>query len=107
MTTFTEAVATQVKHLLEDEDNDNLKLRIYVTGGGCSGFKYGFTFDDIINEDDTIVTQHDITLLIDTTSISYLKDATIDYTTNIAGSQFVISNPGATSTCGCGSSFAV
>jgi len=104
---FTKATADQVLSLLADEDNEDLKLRIYVSGGGCSGFQYGFTFDETVNEDDTVLEQHGIQILVDSMSIGYLKDSTVDYTTSIAGSQFVIKNPNAVSQCGCGSSFAV
>jgi len=104
--TFTEDAATQVKSLLADTDGD-MKLRVYVSGGGCSGFQYGFKFDDITNDDDTIISQHDVDILVDSMSIGYLIDATIDYVTGIMGSQFSIQNPNATATCGCGSSFTV
>lgn len=103
----TEATANQVIDLLSDEDNEKLKLRIYVSGGGCSGFQYGFTFDDTINEDDTILDQHGMQILVDSMSIGYLTDSVIDYETELAGSRFVIKNPNAVSKCGCGSSFAV
>ena len=102
---FTDAAATKVKGLLEEEQNPELKLRVYVTGGGCSGFQYGFTFDDAVNEDDTLFEKNGVTLLVDSMSFQYLVGAEIDYKEDINGSQFVIKNPGATSTCGCGSSF--
>ena len=102
---FTEAAANKVKHLIADEDNPNLKLRVYITGGGCSGFQYGFTFDEITNEDDTTMTKNGVSLLIDAMSYQYLLGAEIDYKEDLQGAQFVIKNPNAASTCGCGSSF--
>ena len=104
---FTEAAANKVKHLIADEDNPNLKLRVYITGGGCSGFQYGFTFDEIVNEDDTTMVKNGVQLLIDSMSYQYLVGAEIDYKDDLEGAQFVIKNPTATSTCGCGSSFSV
>ncbi|MDQ7090345.1 MAG: iron-sulfur cluster insertion protein ErpA [Methylococcales bacterium] len=102
---FTNSAATKVGTLIADEGNDNLKLRVYVTGGGCSGFQYGFTFDEEVNEDDTQVENGGVTVLVDSMSIGYLTGAEIDYKEDVAGSQFVIRNPNATTTCGCGSSF--
>ena len=102
---FTDSAADKVKNLIEEEGNDNLKLRVYVTGGGCSGFQYGFTFDEAINEGDTSVEKNGVTLLIDPMSYQYLVGAEIDYKEDLEGSQFVIRNPNATTTCGCGSSF--
>ncbi len=102
---FTDSAATKVKQLIEEEGNADLKLRVFVTGGGCSGFQYGFTFDEIANEDDTVMEKAGVTLLIDPMSYQYLVGAEIDYTEGLEGSQFVIKNPNATSTCGCGSSF--
>ena len=102
---FTDAAAKKVKVLIADEENPNLKLRVYITGGGCSGFQYGFTFDEITNEDDTVMTKNGVSLLIDAMSFQYLVGAEIDYKEDLQGAQFVIKNPGATSTCGCGSSF--
>ncbi|MDX2507581.1 MAG: iron-sulfur cluster insertion protein ErpA [Gammaproteobacteria bacterium] len=102
---FTDAAALKVKSLIVDEDNENLKLRVFVTGGGCSGFQYGFTFDEAINEGDTAVENQGVKLLIDPMSFQYLVGAEIDYTEGLEGSQFVIRNPNATTTCGCGSSF--
>ncbi|HGG60979.1 MAG TPA: iron-sulfur cluster insertion protein ErpA [Gammaproteobacteria bacterium] len=104
---FTDAAAAKVKQLIEDEDNDNLKLRVFVSGGGCSGFQYGFTFDESVNEGDTEVENGGVVLLIDPMSFQYLVGAEIDYTEGLEGSQFVIRNPNATTTCGCGSSFSV
>jgi len=102
---FTDAAALKVKALIEEEQNDNLKLRVFVTGGGCSGFQYGFTFDEDINDGDTEVENHGVKLLIDPMSFQYLVGAEIDYSEGLEGSQFVIRNPNATTTCGCGSSF--
>ena len=102
---FTDSAATKVNTLIEEEGNSDLKLRVYVSGGGCSGFQYGFTFDEEVNEDDTQVEKNGVTVLIDSMSISYLNGAEIDYKEDISGAQFVIRNPNATTTCGCGSSF--
>lgn len=102
---FTDNAANKVKELINEEGNDELKLRVFVTGGGCSGFQYGFTFDEETNEDDTAMQKNGVTLLIDPMSYQYLIGAEIDYQENLEGSQFVIKNPNATSTCGCGSSF--
>ena len=102
---FTDSAATKVHTLIEEEGNAQLKLRVYVSGGGCSGFQYGFTFDEEVNEDDTKVEKNGVTVLIDSMSISYLNGAEIDYKEDISGAQFVIRNPNATTTCGCGSSF--
>ncbi|MCE1244233.1 iron-sulfur cluster insertion protein ErpA [Oryzomicrobium sp.] len=104
---FTDAAAAKVKELIDEEGNQALKLRVFVTGGGCSGFQYGFTFDEEVNEDDTSMEKNGVTLLIDPMSYQYLVGAEIDYTEGLEGSQFVIKNPNATSTCGCGSSFSV
>ena len=102
---FTDSAANKVKELIEEEANPALKLRVFVTGGGCSGFQYGFTFDEEVNEDDTTFEKNGVTLLIDPMSYQYLLGAEIDYSEGLEGSQFVIRNPNATSTCGCGSSF--
>jgi len=102
---FTDAAAAKVKSLIEEEGNSALKLRVFVQGGGCSGFQYGFTFDEEAGEDDTRLEKGGVTLLIDPMSLQYLTGAEIDYQQNIEGEQFVIKNPNATSTCGCGSSF--
>ena len=102
---FTDAAAAKVKALIEEENNPNLKLRVFVTGGGCSGFQYGFTFDETVKEDDTEVEKGGVTLLIDSMSYQYMVGAEIDYTEGLQGAQFVIRNPNATTTCGCGSSF--
>ncbi len=104
---FTDSAANKVKQLIEEEGNADLKLRVFVSGGGCSGFQYGFTFDEVANEDDTVMTRNGVQLLIDPMSFQYLVGAEIDYTEGLEGSQFVIKNPNATTTCGCGSSFSV
>lgn len=104
---FTDSAANKVKELIEEEGNENLKLRVFVQGGGCSGFQYGFTFDEEVNEDDTTMDKAGVTLLIDSMSYQYLVGAEIDYKEDINGAQFVIKNPNATTTCGCGSSFSV
>jgi iron-sulfur cluster insertion protein len=102
---FTDRAAEKVAQLIEEEGNPDLKLRVFVQGGGCSGFQYGFTFDEIINEDDTTMTKNGVQLLIDSMSYQYLVGAEIDYKDDLEGAQFVIKNPNATTTCGCGSSF--
>ena len=102
---FTDSAANKVKDLIVEEGNPDLKLRVFVTGGGCSGFQYGFTFDEIRNDDDTVMEKDGVMLLIDPMSYQYLVGAEIDYTEGLEGSQFVIRNPNATSTCGGGSSF--
>jgi iron-sulfur cluster insertion protein len=104
---FTDSAAAKVKELVDEEGNPELKLRVFVQGGGCSGFQYGFTFDEIVNEDDTQMTKNGVTLLIDAMSLQYLVGAEIDYKDDLQGAQFVIKNPNATTTCGCGSSFSV
>ena len=102
---FTDNAANKVRELIEEEGNNDLKLRVFVSGGGCSGFQYGFTFEEVVNEDDTQIQRDSVTLLIDPMSLQYLMGAEIDYQDSLQGSQFVIRNPNATSTCGCGSSF--
>ena len=102
---FTDSAAGKVKELIEEEGNPGLKLRVFVTGGGCSGFQYGFTFDEEIQEGDTEIVTDGIKLIVDPMSMQYLMGAEIDYTEGLLGSQFVIRNPNATTTCGCGSSF--
>jgi len=102
---FTDSAVAKVADLIAEEGNPDLKLRVFVQGGGCSGFQYGFTFDEAVNEDDTLITKDNVTLLIDSMSFQYLVGAEIDYKEDINGSQFVIKNPNATTTCGCGSSF--
>lgn len=102
---FTEAAATKVRRLIDDEGNPSLKLRVYITGGGCSGFQYGFEFDEQQAEDDLAVQRGGVTLLVDPLSLQYLMGAEVDYTESLSGAQFVIRNPNAKTTCGCGSSF--
>ena len=102
---FTDSAAAKVKELIDEEGNPALKLRVFVQGGGCSGFQYGFTFDEETNEDDTVMEKGGVTLLIDAMSFQYLVGAEIDYKDDLQGAQFVIKNPNASSTCGCGSSF--
>jgi iron-sulfur cluster insertion protein len=104
---FTDAAAHKVRELIDEEGNPALKLRVYISGGGCSGFQYGFTFDETRAEDDLAVDKEGVTLLVDPLSLQYLTGAEIDYAENLSGSQFVIRNPNATTTCGCGSSFSV
>lgn len=105
--TFSDSAANKVKTLIEEEGNQNLKLRVYITGGGCAGFSYGFTFDEEIKEGDTQIENQGVTLLVDPMSIQYLMGSEVDYTEGLHGSQFVVRNPNATSTCGCGSSFSI
>ena len=104
---FTDSAALKVKALMVDEANPNLKLRVFVSGGGCSGFQYGFTFDENQEEGDTRVEKQGVALLIDPMSVQYVLGAEIDYKDDINGAQFVIRNPNASTTCGCGSSFSV
>lgn len=104
---FTESAADKVKALVAEEGNPALKLRIYVSGGGCSGFQYNFAFDEAVNEDDTAIVKNGVTLLIDAMSYQYMEGASVDYQEGLEGARFVISNPNASSTCGCGSSFSV
>ena len=110
---FSVSAADKVADLIAEEQNPLLNLRVYITGGGCSGFQYGFTFDEKINDDDTVIEQHCskdasvVKLLVDSMSFQYLKDAEIDYTQGIQGEQFIIRNPNAKTTCGCGSSFSM
>ena len=104
--TLDSSAVVKIKDLLSEENTPNLKLRIFVSGGGCSGFQYGFTFDENQNDDDFIVNQDEVSLLVDAHSMQYLTGSVIGYKTSLMGSQFEIKNPAATSTCGCGSSFA-
>lgn len=103
----TESAANKVKALIEEEGNAELKLRVFVTGGGCSGFQYGFTFDENMNEGDTAIEKDGVTFLVDPMSYQYLVGAELDYKEGLMGAQFVISNPNASTTCGCGSSFSI
>ncbi len=104
---FSDAAARKVRTLVEEEENPNLKLRVYVTGGGCSGFQYGFTFDEKVNEGDTTIEKNDVTLVVDPMSLQYLVGGIVDYTEGLEGSRFLVNNPNATTTCGCGASFSV
>ena len=97
----------KVRDLVAEEENDQLKLRVFITGGGCSGFQYGFTFDELSADDDTALEEDGVTLLVDPMSLQYLTGSVVDYTEGLEGSRFVVSNPNATATCGCGSSFSV
>lgn len=105
--TFSDAAAKRVGTLIEEEENPNLKLRVYITGGGCSGFQYGFTFDENVNEGDTTIVNSGVTLVVDPMSLQYLVGGQVDYTEGLEGSRFFIDNPNATTTCGCGASFSV
>jgi iron-sulfur cluster insertion protein len=102
---LTESCIEKLKELIAEEGNPNLKLRAFIQGGGCSGFQYGFTLDEVPNEDDVLVPYNGVTLLVDNMSLMYLNGSTISYKDDLSGSQFVIHNPNATTTCGCGSSF--
>jgi iron-sulfur cluster insertion protein len=104
---FTDAAATKVAALIQEEGNPDLKLRVYIQGGGCSGFQYGFAFDEEVKDGDTVVENGGVTMLVDPMSLQYLMGAEVDYTEGLQGSQFVIRNPNASTTCGCGSSFSV
>jgi len=104
---FTENAANKVRELIIEEGNQELKLRVFVSGGGCSGFQYGFTFDESANDDDMVMEKNGVQLLVDSMSFQYLMGAEIDYQENIQGAQFIIKNPSASSTCGCGSSFSI
>ncbi len=105
--TFSDAAATRVRTLIEEEENPQLKLRVYITGGGCSGFQYGFTFDEAVNDGDTTIENSGVTLVVDPMSLQYLIGGVVDYTDGLDGSRFFINNPNATTTCGCGASFSV
>jgi iron-sulfur cluster insertion protein len=102
---FTAAAAAKVRELIAEEGNAELKLRVYIQGGGCSGFQYGFEFDEQQGEDDIAIVTEGVTLLVDPLSLQYLAEATVDYSESLSGAQFVIRNPNAKTTCGCGSSF--
>nr|WP_086940086.1 iron-sulfur cluster insertion protein ErpA [Thaumasiovibrio occultus] len=104
---FSEAAATKVKTLIAEEENPELKLRVYITGGGCSGFQYGFTFDESVNEGDMVIEKSGVTLVVDPMSLQYLLGGIVDYTEGLEGSRFFVNNPNATTTCGCGASFSV
>ena len=102
---FTDSAAEKVKKLIEEEKNPSLNLRVFITGGGCSGFQYGFTFDEMIQDGDAEIAKCGVKLLVDPMSIQYLRGAEIDYQEGLEGAQFIIKNPNAKTTCGCGSSF--
>lgn len=104
---FTDAAASKVRTLIQEEDNDNLKLRVFVTGGGCSGFEYGFTFDEDVEDDDSTIENQGVTLLVDSLSFQYLAGAQVDFKEDLQGSRFVVVNPNASTTCGCGNSFSI
>ena len=104
---FSDAAALKVRELVEEEENPNLKLRVYVTGGGCSGFQYGFTFDEKVNEGDMAIEKNEVTLVVDPMSLQYLVGGTVDYVDGLEGSRFLVNNPNATTTCGCWASFSV
>jgi len=104
---FTDSAANKVRSLILEEENDNLKLRVFITGGGCAGFSYGFTFDEEVADDDTMVENSGVKLVVDPMSFQYLVGAHVDYKEGLQGSQFVVNNPNATTTCGCGSSFSI
>ena len=97
----------KVRDLVTEEENDQLKLRVFITGGGCSGFQYGFTFDELVADDDTALQTDGVTLVVDPMSLQYLVGSVVDYTEGLEGSRFVVNNPNATATCGCGSSFSI
>ncbi len=104
---FSNRAADKVRDLLEDEGNFELKLRVFITGGGCSGFSYGFTFDEQVSDDDAVVEQSGVTLVVDPMSYQYLAGSEVDFKEDLQGAQFVVTNPNAQSTCGCGNSFAI
>jgi iron-sulfur cluster insertion protein len=104
---LTASAVQKVRDLVTEEENEDLKLRVFITGGGCSGFQYGFTFDEIAAEDDTLIEVDGVTVLVDPMSFQYLAGSEVDYTEGLEGSRFVINNPNATTTCGCGSSFSI
>ena len=104
---FTDAAASKVKNLIADEENPDLKLRVYITGGGCSGFQYGFTFDDQMNDGDMTIEKQGVSLVVDPMSLQYLVGGSVDYTEGLEGSRFIVTNPNAKTTCGCGSSFSI
>ena len=104
---MTDAAANKVKSLITEEENPALKLRVYITGGGCSGFQYGFTFDEAINDGDTVIEKNGVTMVVDSMSLQYLIGGSVDYIEGLEGSRFLVTNPNATATCGCGSSFSI
>ncbi|EPJ48087.1 MAG: hesB/YadR/YfhF protein [Osedax symbiont Rs2] len=104
---FSDCAVAKVKILIEEEENDELKLRLYITGGGCAGFSYGFSFIEEVAEDDTVITKQGVSLVVDAMSLQYLEGSEVDYREGLQGSQFLVNNPNATTTCGCGSSFSL
>ena len=104
---LSDKAAAKVRHLMELEGNDELKLRVFITGGGCSGFSYGFTFDEDVAEDDAVLEREGVTMLVDSLSYQYLTGSQVDYEENLQGAQFTVTNPNASATCGCGNSFAI
>lgn len=104
---FSDAAAQRVKVLISEEENPDLKLRVYITGGGCSGFQYGFTFDENVNEGDVTIVNSEVTLVVDPMSLQYLIGGVVDYTEGLEGARFFVNNPNAVTTCGCGASFSV
>lgn len=104
---FTDQASLKVKELIEEEGDNSLSLRVYITGGGCSGFQYAFAFDNEVKEDDILITKNSVNLLVDSISFQYLVGADVDYKDDIEGTYFVIRNPNAKTTCGCGASFSV
>ncbi len=104
---LTDQAVEKVRSLRDEEGNPNLKLRVYITGGGCSGFSYGFTFDEEVRDDDTVVERDGVALLVDAMSVQYLTGSAVHYEQSLMGSKFIVENPNATATCGCGSSFAI
>ena len=104
---FTDRAAEKVKFLVEDEGNQDLKLRVFVTGGGCAGFQYGFTFDELLADDDSVIENDGVQLVVDSMSYQYLVGGVVDYVEGLEGSRFIVENPNAETTCGCGSSFSV
>ncbi len=104
---ITDGAVSIILSLADSEDENNLNLRVYVTGGGCSGFQYGFSFDKVIDEEDTCITKDGANLVVDSLSLQYLEGSTVDYTEDLMGSKFIIKNPNATTTCGCGESFSI
>ena len=104
---ITDGAVSKILSLADSEDENNLNLRVYVTGGGCSGFQYGFSFDKVIDEEDTCITKDGANLVVDSLSLQYLEGSTVDYTEDLMGSKFIIKNPNATTTCGCGESFSI
>ncbi|MDT8398843.1 MAG: iron-sulfur cluster insertion protein ErpA [Pseudomonadales bacterium] len=105
--TLSDNAASKVGQLLKEEGNSNLKLRVFVTGGGCSGFQYGFSFDEVVNDDDTVISHQGADMLVDPLSFQYLVGSSVDYVEGLQGSRFVVNNPLATTTCGCGQSFSI